>query len=43
MADDDVIQLLLDIPQQPRRVDAREVPIDLFIDDLDERQKLSHG
>ena len=43
MADDDVIQLLLDIPQHPRRVDARKVPIDVFVDDLNERPKLSHG
>jgi hypothetical protein len=43
MANDDGIQLLLDFAEQARRVDARKVPVDVFVDDLDERQKLSHG
>jgi len=43
MANDDGIQLLLDFGKQARRIDARKVPIDVFVNNLDERQKLSHG
>ena len=43
MANDDGIQLLLDFAKQARRVDARKVPVDVFVNNLDERQKLSHG
>jgi hypothetical protein len=43
MAQDDVIELLLDFTQEPRRVNAGKVAIDVLIDDFDKREKLSNG
>jgi hypothetical protein len=41
-AEDNGIELLLDFAQQPRRVDAWKIPVDMLVDDFDERKKFSH-
>ena len=35
----DSIQFLLDFAQNARRADSGEVPVDVFVDDFDERKK----
>ena len=42
MLDDNGIELLLNFPQQSRWVDARKIPVDMLLYDIDERQKFSH-
>ena len=42
MLDDNGIELLLNFPQQSRWVDARKIPVDMLLHDIDERQKFSH-
>ena len=43
MADDDVIEFLLDFTEKARGIDARKIPVNMLVNDLDKRQKLSHG
>jgi hypothetical protein len=36
VAEDNRVQLLLNLSQYARRVDARKVAVDVFVDDLDQ-------
>ena len=43
MTNDDGIEFLLDFTQYARRADPGEIPVDVLVNDFNERQKLCHG
>ena len=40
MAGNDRIQLLLDLAEDPRRIDTGEIAVDMLVDDFDEGEEL---
>ena len=37
------IEFLLNFPQKPRWIHAWKIPVNVLVNDLDQRQKLGHG
>ena len=42
VAHDDGIKLLLNLTEHPWRIHSREIPVDMLVNNLDQRKKLSH-